>query len=1127
MADSQAASVASSFSHAVNEIIHRPHADVGQLKRVSKQDELQIATWNKLLPDRLDRCVHHLIQERCQAQPHRPAICAWDGDFSYKEVDELSTSLSLYLADIGVGPEVLIPVCIEKSKWTTIAMLAIIKAGGAFVLLDASYPIQRLQAMCHQVSAPMVLTSKLNAAIAGELAQQLVVIDADQSIWHTGRTRELPSVTPDNTVYVAFTSGSTGAPKGAVIKHGGLCTGATVFTGPYNLTSKSRVLQFASYAFDLSILETLATLLVGGCICIPSENARQENLAESASMLGVTWAEFTPTVSRTLKPKDIPTLQTVVLIGERMQEVDVDLWGADVKLINSYGPTECSIISTVQPVVSKDTDPSNIGFPTGCLCWVVDPGDANTLMPIGAVGELLIDGPIVGDGYIGRPDITSEAFIGSPSWLSHFRSDVSNRLYRTGDLVQYGVDGSLRFISRKDNQVKIRGQRVELGEIEHHIQQCTERVHDVVADIITPSWGAHTPILAAFIWGDNNNAHAQVSEEDIFLPPSEASRKTAQLAKSKIVNRLPGYMVPAVFIPLARLPLTKTGKKDRRQLCQKAAGLSRDGLEAYIHDQRAVDGKKAPSTAAEKKLQLLWAQVLGLQPDSIGLADNFFQLGGDSIAAIKLMNIARDDGIILVDFFAHPILADQALALGDICSKPSPISIPPPFALLRMEDPVSFRQSLFTSHQLSPDNIIDALPVTGAQELAINNSHCTYFMWHIPCRIDLERFQAACISTVERHSILRAVFVPYHGQIIQVVLREAAVPFVQSITDSSDLAAFANSLCHEDSLKPVPFGVRPFQISIVSRDDSNHIITMRMSHAQFDESCWEGLFRDISSVYQGSELGAATGFNAYLQHRLSQHTSTAYSFWREYLDGVSMTTIDHVTLGGDRRAASSAVTVAKDIPLPSPPPGVDMATIANAAWSFVLSMLTGHEDLVFGHVVSDRSIQAPGLTQIIGGCANTLPIRVSFKHTWTVRNLLDHVQSQVERTTQFETSELQNIIDRSTAWPKETLFGSIVRHQSVESNPAFTLDGIDCKLTRWEPARTPKNMTISFVSRGDRLKVEVITSSEVATASSASVILEQICSTISTLSLGSSSVPIFGKNKILNIDLQQKEGYIE
>ncbi|OJJ07364.1 hypothetical protein ASPVEDRAFT_65770 [Aspergillus versicolor CBS 583.65] len=1127
IADTQAASVASSFSHAVNEIIDRPEVAIGQLKRVSKEDELQIAAWNKLVPERVDRCVHHLIQERCQSQPHRPAICAWDGGFSYKEVSELSTALSLYLADIGVGPEVLIPVCIEKSKWTTIAMLAIMKAGGAFVLLDASYPIQRLHAMCQQVSAPMVLTSKLHTPIARELAPKIVVIDGDEPLWYTSRTREPSYVSPDNTVYVAFTSGSTGVPKGAVIKHAGLSTGAAAFTGPYNLTSESRVLQFASYAFDLSILETLATLLVGGCICIPSENARQENLAESASKLGVTWAEFTPTVSRTLKPKDIPTLRTVVLIGERMQEVDVDLWGADVKLINAYGPTECSIISTVQPIVSKDADPSNIGFPTACLCWVVDPDDPNILMPIGAVGELLIDGPIVGDGYIGRPDITSEAFIESPSWLSHFRSDISGKLYKTGDLVQYDVDGSLRFISRKDNQVKIRGQRVELGEIEQHIQQCIERAHDVVAEIITPSWGAHTPMLVAFIWEDLDIDLAHVSEHDIFLPPSEGSRKTAQLATAQLVKRLPGYMVPAVFIPLSRLPLTKTGKKDRRKLCQKAAELAREGLAAYTHNQRAVDVKQVPSTAAEKKIQLLWAQVLNVPPDSIGLADNFFQLGGDSIAALKLMNIARGEGIILVDFFAYPILADQARALGEICPKPSPISLPAPFNLLRIKDPASFKESLLRSHQLSPDNILDALPVTGAQELAINNSHCTYFMWHIPGRIDRERLRAACASSIERHSILRAAFVPHHGRIIQVVLREATVPFVQSTTDSPDLAAFARSRCHEDSLKPVLFGVCPFRISLVSGDDSNHIMTVRMSHAQFDDSCWGGLFRDISSLYQGSELGAAPGFDLYLQHRLSQLTSKAFSFWREYLDGASMTIINHVSLGGDRRAASSSVMLSKDIPLPSLPPGVDMATIVIAAWAFVLSMLTGDEDLVFGHVVSGRNIQAPEVAQVMGPCANTVPTRVSFKHTWTVQDLLEHVQSQLDRTAEFEMSDLQDIIDRSTAWPKDTIFGSIVHHQNVDPNQVYALDGIDCKITSWEPARTPNNISISSLSQDDRLKIEVITSTQLTAASSASVILEQICNTVSALSLASSTVPIFDRNKMLNIDLRQKERYTE
>ncbi|CAI7640359.1 unnamed protein product [Penicillium manginii] len=646
------------------------------------EDRRQLQEWNRAVPARVDRCLHDLVVDRCRAQPDAPAVCAWDGDFTYGELNALSSALAAHLAERGVVPEVFVPLCFEKSRWTTVAMLGVIKAGGAFVLLDPSHPRARLRGICQIVSASLVVSSAANQALAADLAAAMVVVSDHETTWRSSTQPWSGSaVIPDNALYAVFTSGSTGTPKGAVIEHASFCTATLSQTQRKQMDSSLRLFQFSSYSFDTSISDTFTTLLSGGCICVPSESGRKDNLTKEIRKLQANCMELTPSVAKLLQPRDVPTIHTLILGGEEMERSNLDLWSPSVRLMNSYGPAECCVESIVQTNLNVHSNIKDIGYAAGCVCWVVSRADHERLVPIGAVGELLIEGPIVGRGYLNNPKQTTAAFVETPPWLRQFRggSNGSGRLYKTGDLVQYAVDGSLRFMGRKDTQVKLRGQRIELGEVEHHTRRSFPGARDVVSEVVTPTEAGREPILVAFIYMDKeseednngeddrhgskeiNESNQNDKVDDILAASTNGFRAAIFAAETQLLDTVPGYMVPAVFLPLRGVPLSATGKTDRRRLRDRAAALSRADIEAY--NAPPADNHR-PVTPAEHTLQQLWARVLNLAPADIGVNDNFFRLGGDSITAMKLAGVARKDGldIPVTDIFQHPTICQQASA---------------------------------------------------------------------------------------------------------------------------------------------------------------------------------------------------------------------------------------------------------------------------------------------------------------------------------------------------------------------------------------------------------------------------------------------------------------------------------
>jgi acyl-CoA synthetase (AMP-forming)/AMP-acid ligase II len=382
------------------------------------------------------------------------------------------------------------------------------------------------------------------------------------------------------------------------------------------------VYDFASYTFDISWSNMLQALGSGACLCIPSEADRKNDIAGSFNALRANMVDLPPSISRTLSAESMPGLKTLIFGGEAVRKEDVMRWtGGDRRLIVAYGPAETTPTSTVAEF-SADTSPYNIGFCVGCCSWVVDP-ISEELTLVGGVGELWTEGPIVCAGYLEEPDKTAAVFVEDPPWL--LRGDGAGqhgrrgRLYKTGDLVRSNPDGSLDFISRKDDQIKIRGQRIELTEIEQTIELCLpigSRAGQVLVEKIVPK-GSRNPMLAAFF---------PLGSVAVNGPTSDAVKAMQDLAdglEEKLTELLPGYMLPGAYIPVHRIPVTTSGKKDRKKLREIGSCLSLEQL-SRMHIVRRKG--RQPTTDIEKQFQKLFAQVLGVNAEAVSADDSFFRI---------------------------------------------------------------------------------------------------------------------------------------------------------------------------------------------------------------------------------------------------------------------------------------------------------------------------------------------------------------------------------------------------------------------------------------------------------------------------------------------------------------------
>nr|WP_290226170.1 non-ribosomal peptide synthetase [Trichocoleus desertorum] len=614
-------------------VVVNPKQQLAQLPILSSRERQQLQEWSQILTCEVAPLgAHQWFEAQVRQIPDAVALTYRNQHLTYQELNQRANQLAHHLQQLGVGAEVLVGLCVDRSPEMVISLLAIWKAGGAYLPLDPTYPRDRLQFMLADAEVKILVTQSSHLHLFDSELLQVVCLDQEQrAIASQSPANLVNQITAHNLAYVIYTSGSTGQPKGVLVEHRGLSNLVEAQRQIFHPKLGSHILQFASLSFDAAIFEILMALTNGATLYL----APQTSLLPGLDLLqflrhhAITHVTLPPSVLSVLPAGSLPALQVLISAGEACSSSIVKRWAQGRRFFNAYGPTEATIWASVAELTVDNAKPS-IGRPiANTQIYILD--THLQPVPIGVVGELYIAGIGVARGYLNRPDLTAERFI-SPSLLTP-HSSPHTPLHKTGDRARYLPDGNIEFLGRTDTQMKLRGFRVELGEIEAVLQQ-----HPAVQ------------VAVAIARQDTSREQCLVA---YIVPCQQQSVGTGEL-REFLRSRLPHYLIPSTLVLLDKLPLTPNGKVDRAALPMPELSNSRQKV-AIV----------APRTLTEERLVQIWSAVLNLE--QVGIDDNFFALGGDSFLALRLIEQVQqqfEQSLPLSTLFLAPTVEQLAKQLS-------------------------------------------------------------------------------------------------------------------------------------------------------------------------------------------------------------------------------------------------------------------------------------------------------------------------------------------------------------------------------------------------------------------------------------------------------------------------------
>jgi amino acid adenylation domain-containing protein len=942
----------------------RPGDAAARLPLLSPEERARLVQGPRAVQAAPPAPVHQLFEQWADRAPDGPAVVHAGGTVSYARLEARANRLAHRLRALGVGPETRVGVCVEHGPELLAALLGILKAGGAYVPLDPAYPEDRLAFVIGDARLPVVLTQeRLRGGIPTGGAEVVCLdggaLDGDDP----GRPRA--AVHPDGVAYVIYTSGSTGRPKGVEVPHASLANLVLSQARTYGMRPGDRQLVFASIGFDASVAE----LCLGVCTGAALHTAAPERLMPGPGLLAlmreraITCAKFPPTALAAMEPEPVPSLRLLLLGGEGWGPELGERWAAEGRRIyNVYGPTEATIRATTGewgPGL-----PVRLGAPVDNVRVYVLDGLMEPV-PVGVPGELFVGGRGVARGYLGRPALTAERFVPDP-----FSHAPGARLYRTGDLVRARAEGELEFLGRLDHQVKVRGFRIEPGEIESVLS-----AHPAVRDVV---------VLAR---EDAPGDRRLVA----YVVPREGGVDAAAL-RGHARESLPDYMVPAAVVSLDDFPRTPNGKLDRRALPAPEWG----GGEAYA----------APRTPVEEVLAGIWGEVLGVE--RVGARDSFFDLGGHSLMATRV--ISRVRGVLGVEvplraLFADPTVQGLAREVERVRRGGGAAALLPPVAPAPRDvpPPLSFAQRrLWFLDQLEPGSAFYNIP--SARRLR--------------GPLDVEALEAGLGEVVRRHEALRTVFRPGEGgDPVQVIL-PAHEAFSLRAVDLRDRPAGEREvalarLAREDAEAPFDLARGPlFRASLVRLDEGDHALLLCMHHIVSDGWSTALLHRELGALYAAFRRGLPSPLPAlpvqYADYAVWQHRhlrgealDSQVAFWKGRLAGAPTllelpTDRPRPAVQSHRGGVAAAVFPAglhDALAALARREGATLYMVLLAAFQVLLARYSRQDDVVVGSPIAGRTrAEVEGL---VGFFVNTLAFRTGLGGDPAFGALLARVRDEV------------------------------------------------------------------------------------------------------------------------------------
>jgi len=1071
----------------VRKCIACPDASVEDCLGPTPHDLDETWGWNHALPPTYDAGMHDIVDERARLCPGKTAISSWDGDLTYAHVSGYSAALARSLGDAGVTPGDYVPVCFEKSRWTVIAVLAVMKAGATFVLMDPTLPVARLQNMAKQVGAKTVVSSCDQQGLSRSILPhgKLVAVGAHLFDDDERRDPTPPSPAPviehkfraEGIMYVVFTSGSTGTPKGVQISHRAYTSSAVPRARAVGYEEASRVLDFASYAFDVSIDSMLLTLANGGCLCIPSDEDRLNDINGVIRRMRVNYAGITPSMARILDLDVIASLAALGLGGEAVSARDAARWGQYTRIVIGYGPCECTIGCTVNSSAATGKDYITIGPGNGAVIWLVHPDDHERLVPVGAVGELLVEGPIVGEGYLNDPDKTAAAFVRDPAWLvagHRGRPGRRGRLYKTGDLGRYAPDGSgeIVFVGRKDTQVKLRGQRVELGEIESQLKAILPSETNVIVEVIVPLASGGQPALVAFVAPQAPPGRGDADEIELAELVGDL-RDTLSRANAELAKVLPRYMVPSAYLPVRHIPTLISGKTDRKRLKQFGAAVDLRRLDpldaAAVADATGAVADDGPRSDLEGPLREAWGLALQVGTETVRPDDNFFVLGGDSLAAMRLVSVcrARSLNLSVTDIFGHPTLS----AMGRVVRRSDVArtrTAREPFAMVGGGGIKDVRWDAARECGADPADIQDMYPCTPTQESLFTFSiksaeaYVAQRVARVPLSVDLDALKKAWETVVAASPILRTRLVQLHDDpgLRQVVLDEA-IRWRHAV----DLAQYLE----RDRREKMNLGEPLARYAIVyCARSGQRFLVWTLHHALYDgwsepivlEKVQEALHHPEAAVAAAGPSPAAD-MGDFVQYVGDTDQAAMQEYWRQTLDGAGGAQFPRVPSRDFLPAPDTVVErhIAVETGAGFP---FTAATLIRGAWALVASQYTGGDDVLFGETLTGRDVPLPGVEGIVGPLIATVPVRVRVNRTASAAAYLQTVQQEMLARTPYQHMGMQNIrkVSRAAQYACEAPAGLVIQPDTEHA-------GLELGFARGDPVReaihfNPYSLLLAF-----------------------------------------------------------------
>jgi amino acid adenylation domain-containing protein len=945
------------------QVVADPDLPLSALLLLSAAERQQLlAEWNDTAraPAR-GPWVHELVAARARRWPDALAIAEGTGHLSYGELQQRAGVIARALRRLGVAPEVRVGVCLERSPELVAACLAVLQAGGAYVALDPSHPAERLGSQLADSQVPVLLTrrGRLAELAAGQGVRCLFPHEVAED-GPEGGLPELPppALEPGNLAYVIYTSGSTGRPKGVELSHAALRHLVALQVRLLAIGPADRTTLLASVGFDAVVFETWVYLTVGASLHVPPDALRASpaGLCEWMTEQGIT-VNFLPTVLAE-GVVDLgwdgdgprPALRSVLAAGDRLHRYPPA--SLPFELLNAYGPTEATVIATAGRVPAGHPrwhlgQTPTIGRPLDDIRVHVVETASGEPRPVGVPGELLIGGAGVGRGYLHRPDRTAERFVPDP-----FATAPGERLYRTGDLVRWSAEGELEFLGRVDHQVKVRGCRVELGEIEAALLRCP---------------GVREAVVTA---------RRDVAGE-IQLVAHLAAEPGAELewwqVRERLAGALPDFMLPSAWVHLPALPQTPSGKVDRTALAA-AAGAPESAAEHV-----------APRTPIEELVATLWADLLGVE--RVGARDDFFALGGHSLSAAKLVSRLREAfGVELPvrALFESPTVAALAAAVERSRGEGIERAAAPPLAALPRGGPLPLslaQERLWFLERLEPGGAVYNIPLAAC----------------LRGDLDTAALAAALSAVVQRQESLRTTLEVAAGGPVQVVA--APRPVLLPCIDLGGVGgpegdAEAWRLARREARRPFDLGAGPLLRTLLLRwSPDKHLLVLVLHHVIADGWSLGVLLSELSELYGSAverhppslpELPVQYGDYAVWQRRWLGGCAPEgpLGYWRERLaaapEALELPTDRPRPVVQSGRGASLPMplsdALARELGALSRRTGTTLFMALLAGFAALLSRLSGQEDLVVGTPVANRD--RTEIEGLIGFFVNTLPLRL-------------------------------------------------------------------------------------------------------------------------------------------------------